>query len=211
MDVTDLTAQALDLDDAAREQLVTLVVRGMIRGELPPTIEPLVKAGLATVKGPLVMPVGAAAEYAGTWLRLPPASELETEVHRLYEVFLPLNRRLRDLCTAWQCRPDGSPNDHADPAYDATIRDRLDDIHDAAAPLLDRLAVSCPRLAEYRGRLEAAMQRLDDGDASWLASPLVDSYHTVWMHVHQELLLALGISRADDEALEAQLVGGATR
>jgi hypothetical protein len=211
MAMTDLTDTAEELDDAARAQLVTLVVRGMTRGEVTPAIETLIDAGLAAVKGPLVMPVGAAAERAGALLRLPPGSDDESRVHALYEVFLPLNRSLRDLCTSWQCRPDGTPNDHSDAVYDASVRERLDDIHDAAAPMLDRLALCCPRLSGYRAQLETALERLDEGEASWLASPLIDSYHTVWMHLHQELLLALGISRAEDEALEEQLVGGTAR
>jgi hypothetical protein len=49
---------------------------------------------------------------------------------------------------------------------------------------------------------------LDEGDNAWLASPLIDSYHTVWMHLHQELLLTIGMSRQEDEALEEQLVSG---
>ena len=52
------------------------------------------------------------------------------------------------------------------------------------------------------------MAKLDDGDNAWLASPLLDSYHTVWMHLHQELILSLGLTRAEDEALEEQLVSG---
>ena len=54
---------------------------------------------------------------------------------------------------------------------------------------------------------EGALAKLDDGDDAWLASPLIDSYHTVWMHLHQELILMLGLSRAEDEAREERLVG----
>ena len=43
---------------------------------------------------------------------------------------------------------------------------------------------------------------------SWLASPLMDSYHTVWMHLHQQLILMLGLTRAEDEAREERLVSG---
>lgn len=212
-ELTDSVSEASSdiLSDAAQEQLVALVVRGMIRGTVTPELQSLVDAGLAVVKGPLVMPMGEATSRVGAQLRLAAGSEDEAKVRALYEAFLPLNRRLRDLCTDWQCRPDGRLNDHADPAYDAAIRDRLDDIHDAAAPLLERLTRHCPRLDRYRSALDSALERFDDGETSWLASPLIDSYHTVWMHVHQELLLALAITRADDEALEAHLAGGMAR
>lgn len=88
------------------------------------------------------------------------------------------------------------------------MRDRLDDIDESIAPLLKRLSEDVPRLAGYRARLTTALELLDEGDNTWLASPLVDSYHTVWMHLHQELLLTIGMSRAEDEALEEQLVAG---
>jgi hypothetical protein len=205
------TEGALDLDEAAREELITLVVRGMIRGELSSATQLLVERGLAVVKGTMVIPVGSAAQLAGELLRLPAGSDAEARVRELFEVFLPLNRRLRDLCTAWQCRPDGSPNDHSDSSYDAAVRDRLDDIDDAAGAVLARMGAVCERLAGYRARLTDALDRLDAGQTQWLASPMLDSYHTVWMHLHQELLLALDISRAEDEALEERLVGRSAR
>jgi hypothetical protein len=205
------TEGALDLGEAACEELITLVVRGLTRGDVSPATQLLVERGLAVVKGTMVIPVGSAAQVAGELLRLPAGSDAEARVRELFEVFLPLNRRLRDLCTAWQCRPDGSPNDHSDASYDAAVRDRLDDIDDAAGAVLARLGAVCQRLAGYRARLTDALDRLDAGETQWLASPLLDSYHTVWMHLHQELLLALDISRAEDEALEERLVGRSAR
>jgi hypothetical protein len=92
--------------------------------------------------------------------------------------------------------------------YDAGVRDRLDDIHDATTPILDRLAAVLPGIGEYGPRLQAALDRLDSGENSWLASPLMDSYHTVWMHLHQELLMTLGMTRKEDEELESALVAG---
>jgi hypothetical protein len=41
-----------------------------------------------------------------------------------------------------------------------------------------------------------------------LTAPLSASYHTVWMWLHQELLIRLGIDRAEDERLEEALVNG---
>ena len=68
--------------------------------------------------------------------------------------------------------------------------------------------------AAYRfsglARLQEALDKFDDGESNWLASPLIDSYHTVWMHLHQELILMLGLTRADDEAREERLVSGRT-
>ncbi len=196
------------LDDATREALVRLVVRGMHRGAVQPEQQALVDAGLATVKGPLVMPTPAGTQLAQESSRLPEGGEAEKALRPLFERFLPVNHQLRQLCTAWQVRPDGTPNDHGDAAYDAGVRDRLDDVDDAVGRLIRRMAELQPRLGHYRDDLAAALEKLDDGDASALTSPLSDSYHTVWMRLHQELLLLLGISRAEDERLEALLVSG---
>jgi hypothetical protein len=198
----------LTMSDLQRGQLTELVVRGMHRGVLDPELQAAVDSGLVLVKGPICMPTPAGTALVGSWLRLGHDAPERDAVARTFHSFLPVNRRLRELCVAWQVRPDGSVNDHSDPGYDAGIRDRLDDIHDAVTPLLRRFSAQIARLGVYREQLETAMQRLDDGDNAWLASPLVDSYHTVWMHLHQELILRLGLSRAEDEELEEQLVAG---
>lgn len=200
----DTSASALD--DATWEALTDLVIRGVYRGEPTPEIQTLIERQLAVAKGPMTMPTPQGTDAARQLLRLEAGSETETTVRALYERFLPTNRRLRDVCTAWQCLPDGRQNDHSDAAYDAKVRDDLDDVHDAIAPILRRLAKTLPRTAGYQDRLTTALERLDAGDGTWLASPLQDSYHTVWMHLHQELLLALGVTRAEDEELEERLV-----
>lgn len=205
--MSDIEGGAPDLPDSVRNALVFLVIRGMHRGDLSTDQAALVERGLALVKGPVLMPTAQGATLAGTLLRMPAGSDAEARVRRLLEVFLPINRRLRELCTAWQVRPDGSMNDHTDAMYDAGVRDRLDDIDDETAPILHRLAAILPGFGEYVPRLQAALDRLDAGDTAWLASPLLDSYHTVWMHLHQELLLTLGMTRKQDEELEASLVG----
>jgi hypothetical protein len=87
----------------------------------------------------------------------------------LFEKFLPVNRRLRELCTAWQLRPDGTANDHSDQAYDAGVRDQLDDVDSAVGRLLRRMVAEQPRLGHYREGLTAALEKLDAGA---LNSPL---------------------------------------
>ena len=197
------------LSDAQRDALVSMVVRGMARGEANAEQQALAEAGLILIKGPMMMPTPAGTEFVGAVLRLPADAPERERIMATFHRFLPVNRNLRDLCTAWQVRPDGSVNDHSDEGYDADIRDRLDDIDDAVAPLLKRFAEDIPRMAGYRARLTESLEKLDDGDDAWLASPLIDSYHTVWMHLHQELLLTIGMTRKEDEELEERLVSGA--
>lgn len=197
------------LTDEQREALVAMVVRGMARGEANAEQQALAEAGLILVKGPMMMPTPAGTALVSEQLRLPDDAPERERIMATFLRFLPVNRQLRDLCTAWQVRPDGSVNDHSDENYDADIRDRLDDIDDAVGPLLKRFTEDIPRMAGYRAKLTAALEKLDDGDDAWLASPLIDSYHTVWMHLHQELLLTIGMTRKEDEELEERLVSGA--
>jgi hypothetical protein len=182
----------------------------MARGTPDQATAELAEQGLVMLKGPLAMPTPQGTAIVAGLLRLPPGGQEERELDKLFDGFLPINRRLRDVCSAWQTRPDGTPNDHSDGAYDDTVRDRLDDVHSAIGTILRRMAVVEPRLAGYRPRLQEALDRFDDGESSWLASPLMDSYHTVWMQLHQELILMLGLTRADDEAREERLVSGRT-
>ncbi|MDQ1065312.1 hypothetical protein [Streptomyces canus] len=196
------------IDPSLADAVIDLVLRGMWRGTPESVHRPLVDAGLAMVKGPMVLPTESAKQAAAQMLRIPAGSGQEAQITAVYEAFLPVNRKIREVCTAWQCRPDGSVNDHGDSVYDAEVRELLEDVHEAIQPVLRRLERLLADSGRYLTGLEEALDRFDDGDRQWLASPLCDSYHTVWMRLHQELLLVLGISRAEDEAREEQLVRG---
>ena len=196
--------------DQVQQALISLVIRGMARGAPDEATAALAERGLAMVKGPITMPTPEGTAAVAALLRLEAGSPQEQDLDKLFDAFLPVNRRLRDVCSAWQTRPDGTPNDHSDGTYDDTVRDRLDEVHSAIGPILRRMAAVEPRLAGYRPRLTEALDKFSDGESSWLASPLMDSYHTVWMHLHQELILMLGLTRADDEAREERLVSGRT-
>jgi hypothetical protein len=196
--------------DPGQQALISIVVRGMVRGAPDDATASLVEQGLAMRKGPITMPTPEGTAAAGEMLRLEPGGQPDRELNGLFDGFLPVNRRLRDVCSAWQTRPDGTPNDHSDGAYDDAIRDRLDEVHSAIGPVLRRMAAIEPRLAAYRPRLQEALDKFDEGESNWLASPLMDSYHTVWMQLHQELILMLGLTRAEDEAREERLVSGRT-
>jgi hypothetical protein len=196
------------LDEPTRNALIELVILGMHRGAVSPEQQKLVDAGMAMAKGPLIMPTPEGSAAAQQLTRLPAGGDDEKALRPLFEKFLPVNHELREICSAWQLRPDGSANDHGDAAYDASVRDRLDDVDDSIGRILRRMADIQPRLGHYRADLTAALEKLDDGDHGALTSPLSRSYHTVWMHLHQELLMLLGISRAEDERLETELVRG---
>lgn len=189
--------------------LVDLVVRGM-RSDQDPALERLVALGLAVVRGPYVVPSAKGSEKAAASLQIP-EGPAHHDVLMSLDAFLPLNRRLRRLCSAWQVRPDGSPNDHLDPDYEDDIFEQLEAVDAAVAPVLRRLSEVVGRFGSYRPRLRRSLERFEEGDGAWLASPMIDSYHTVWMQLHHELLLTLGMSRAEDEAREERLVQGGGR
>jgi hypothetical protein len=127
--------------------------------------------------------------------RLEPGSREATECDGVYESFEPLNREVLQVCTDWQVRPGGAPNDHGDAAYDWSVIDRLVAVDERAGPLLRRLSAAAARFVPYRERLRSARRRVEDGEHEWLTSPRVDSYHTVWMELHEDLLVALGRER----------------
>jgi hypothetical protein len=113
-------------------------------------------------------------------------------VFDLHEAFVPLNACFKQLCTTWQMR-DGAPNDHGDGAYDEMVISALGALHGE----LDRVLVNggFVRSPWYVPRLSAAMRRLRAGEADAFARPLSGSYHDVWMELHQDLILTLGLER----------------
>lgn len=158
----------------------------------------VVEAGLAAraPKGLRLTPAGR--DVHTSWARVEPAGELEAAIERSYQRFLTLNIELIRVCNDWQVRPGGTPNDHADPTYDWAIVDRLVAIDDRVAPILRTAAGHLSRFGTYRGRLRQARERVNEGEHEWLTSPRIDSYHTVWMQLHEDLLLALGRDRSSE-------------
>lgn len=112
-----------------------------------------------------------------------------------YRRFLPVNHELRVLCTDWQVRGDAL-NDHADRDYDDEVVGRLAALHRRARPICTELSARLARFGGYERRLAAALAKVRDGDGAWFTQPLIDSYHTVWFELHEDLLATLGIDRA---------------
>lgn len=119
------------------------------------------------------------------------------EIRAAYERFLDLNSRFKELCTDWQLR-DGGLYDHTDAAYNQQIFDRLVVIHDQLAEVLAILAGTSGRFALYSDRFDAALAGLLEGDLNLLTKPIVDSYHTIWFELHEDLITGLGIDRSQE-------------
>ena len=46
-------------------------------------------------------------------------------------------------------------------------------------------------------KLQPALDNVRAGETVWLTRPLIDSYHTVWFELHEELILAVGLTREE--------------
>jgi hypothetical protein len=121
----------------------------------------------------------------------------------VYGPFCELNGRFKQVCTDWQLRTRGAdqvPNDHLDPDYDREVIAGLGRIHEAVVPLCGRMAEVLQRLTPYAGRLDAAHRRLVDGDRDAFTRPLANSYHDVWMEMHEDLIATLKLARTAADA-----------
>ena len=172
-----------------------------LRGFRPATGNPLeqhlTEAGFVAARGPNLTLTQAGREAHAAWGRLTPDSPEEVAEQDAYKRFLALNREFLRICTDWQLKSETQPNDHSDPAYDYKVLDRLDRLDDRIASLLENLSASVSRFGGYRQRLTQALDKIGE-DRAWLASPRCDSYHTVWMQLHEDLLVAVGVNRADE-------------
>ena len=95
--------------------------------------------------------------------------------------------------TAWQT----GGQDWA--AFEAMVA-ALGSLHDEVAVLVDGTITHASRLAPFGSRFRRAVEAVTAEDVTMLASPLKDSYHTVWFEYHEELIHLSGRNRADEEA-----------
>jgi pyruvate,orthophosphate dikinase len=205
------TRAAITKDDVLRSLLV--------KGQCPP--ESIAQMLLADADGlqPAIDEAAAAglAELASGTVRLTAEGKLAAhdvfgaERERLgaakaeaaLDAFLPFDHRMKDIVTAWQVRETGGEpalNDHADAAYDAGVLAGLAALHDEAGAWLGALTTELGRIDAYRVRLGRALDLARDGDQRFVASPRVESYHTVWFELHEDLIRLSGRKRAEEVA-----------
>jgi pyruvate,orthophosphate dikinase len=126
-------------------------------------------------------------------------------IEAAYAEFDRHNAELKRIVTAWQLREDRDgtePNDHSDAAYDEGVVARLRALDGEFESVLADLVARVPRLGAYGPRFATALGRIEDGDRRYLASPLLDSYHTIWFELHEELYELRGVDRRSAEAAE---------
>ncbi|WP_069812619.1 hypothetical protein [Streptomyces sp. TP-A0874] len=69
------------------------------------------------------------------------------------------------------------------------IGERLREFSERAEPAVREVARTAPLWATYPARLENALLRVEKGDLTYVTSPLVESYHTVWHLAHRDMRL----------------------
>ena len=158
-------------------------------------------AGFAARRGQKLVATPEGRTVHAVWARLEAGTAEAAAAERSYASFLPLNGDLLRLCNDWQVRA-GSANAHDDPVYDWSVINRLVALDERIGPVVRRLGRVVPRFEPYRPLLRDARRRVEGGEPDWFASPRCDSYHTVWMRLHEDLLCATGSARDSEPQIE---------
>ena len=183
-----LVLHALRLKGLASEPRIALVT-GLHAFEVQSSVNELVSHGWAIQRsgrlaGTMLTPAGRSAHSDLLAAR---RGNVE-QIRDVYDTFLPLNARFKAACCEWQRRPG------------ARQVDRVVAVHEAISGLLERLERLEGRFASYRARFDGAVERLERGHLDALLRPGAESYHEIWMELHQDLLLTLGRTREDEVA-----------
>jgi hypothetical protein len=122
------------------------------------------------------------------------------DVVAAHDTFERINVELKTLISQWQTLEVAGEivqNNHTDLEYDRGIIDRLGRVHERADRVLGVLAAHVPRFEIYRTKLLTALERAEDGDIEWVSAVRVESYHTVWFELHEDLLRLMGRERQE--------------
>lgn len=180
--------------------LILLRLKGFVKPEAVGSHgDALVAVGLAEVgrMGLRLTPEGRAAADAAWQVE---RAKIDADaIERVHAAFVARNAEFKALVADWQLR-DGQPNDHQDALYDRDIVTRLGAVDAALEPVLADATALVPRLSRYRPALAEALAQLRAGEARWMAAPIVDSYHTLWFELHEELIRLTGRTRAAEAA-----------
>jgi len=116
---------------------------------------------------------------------------------------VPLDRRMKDIVTAWQMRTVNDEltlNDHSDTAYDASVLADFGALSADAATWMAPFVDASPQIARYAARLGRATERAVAGNTAYLTSPRLDSYHSIWFELHEYLIQLTGRTREEETA-----------
>ncbi|HWD05869.1 MAG TPA: hypothetical protein VG674_25820 [Amycolatopsis sp.] len=169
-------------------------------GKCSQVLESSTQAGHCVQNGPSVKLTPDGRQRLAELLEVERAGVDQAQLEALYHRFDEHNSAFKAIITSWQMRDENTPNDHTDADYDQGVLDRIAQLHASFAPLLDEIVATVPRLAHYPARFAEALARIQAGEHHFVARPIIDSYHTVWFELHEELIGLLGRNRADEAA-----------
>jgi hypothetical protein len=193
------TLQAIRLKGRPRPQDLTGPL-GIDPDAVESALRPLLAAGLLEqAKGRVKLTAGGRGRLESLFTAERSAID-QPALADAYHEFDAFNSQFKQLVTDWQLIDGERPNDHTDPAYDDRVIARLVDLHRPFLTLVDRLAAIAPLISDYPRRFTHALNRIVTGERTWLAAPLIDSYHTVWFELHENLIGLAGLSRAAEAA-----------
>jgi pyruvate,orthophosphate dikinase len=213
--VTDETDTANSDGPTADAIVRALLIKGVVTAEtlapamvarpeeLGPVLEEMAAGGLIGDPGALIQLTDEGKALGSEMIAADSEAWGVDNASAALDAFLPLDHRVKEVVTAWQMSEvDGAPvlNDHSDAEYDAAVLERFALLHQDATTWLATLVDGLPRLADYVSRLDRAAGLVAEGDHGYIASPRVDSYHSVWFELHEDLILLAGRNRADEVA-----------
>ena len=107
-----------------------------------------------------------------------------SEYEEQFAKFVIMDQKLKKIMYDWQGKTIGDQyiiNDHTDREYDFSVLERLFDIDEKLRNLLKGEEI----YKELLSKLEYALQQVESGDYDWMAKYTIDSYHTVWIQIHE--------------------------
>lgn len=199
----DAILRALSIKGIATREVLACVLALDVES-IGPLIDHLVTAGDLTHARPAGFRLSDGGRLRADRLLVSDRVALGVDVARdALAGFQPLDTHMKQAVTDWQLRLDGPervPNDHTNARWDAAVIERLTTTLDRTETWLTPLATRLPRLRRYATRLDAALEKIGEGDGRYVASPRVDSLHGVWFELHEDLIRLAESSRADELA-----------
>lgn len=115
------------------------------------------------------------------------AEQIE-EIQREFEDFEDLDVEFKELASEWQRRDRDTPEEE--------LVDQLGELHRRLESFFERFGTEIRTEYQiYLHDLASALDELQAGDEEYFTGSEVDSYHTVWFRLHDDLLRTLGIER----------------
>jgi hypothetical protein len=165
-----------------------LLLRLRLQGSCPAHTDAahLLATGFAVERRGMLILTAAGRTAADERYRFADGSPQIRRLGTAFDRFSALNQGVIRACSDWQAEGGWK------------VVDRLSALDDKVGPVLRTLGEQVPRYARYRPLLRHARTRIEQGDGDWFVAPTIDSYHTVWMQLHEDMLVGLGRDRSDE-------------